>query len=256
VTVHIVPSLRRRLLQRTLLGVGCLCGAQFVPAALPSLVIENLSAPFGEMAMTNSIEDSQIEEQVAVLGFTSGRSASLQAPPFRRTRLISSATQIARIIGGAEPRRRTMDRFVVISGCSGGGKSTLIAEFCRRGYGVVDEPGRRIVNEELANGGTALPWVDGIAFARRAIATSLADRSAAGSLDGCLIDAAAALQHLTGEPVLAALGRVHRRHGLDAAMAEYLRLLETYPSLGYEVSILPKVGVPERADFILRKLTA
>ena len=174
-----------------------------------------------------------------------------------------------------------MDRFVVISGCSGGGKSTLIAEFGRRGYAVVDEPGRRIVKEEMANGGTALPWVDGIAFARRAIAMSLADRSTAGLLDGWvffdrgLIDAAAALQHLTGEPVLAALGQVHRchwrvfltppwpeiygidperRHGLDVAMAEYLRLLETYPSLGYEVSILPKVGVPERADFILRKL--
>ena len=35
------------------------------------------------------------------------------------------------------------------------------------------------------------------------------------------------------------------------ALAEYSRLLETYPSLGYEVLILPKVGVSERADFIL-----
>jgi predicted ATPase len=31
-------------------------------------------------------------------------------------------------------------------------------------------------------------------------------------------------------------------------------LLETYPSLGYEVLILPKVGVSERADFILNTL--
>jgi predicted ATPase len=31
-------------------------------------------------------------------------------------------------------------------------------------------------------------------------------------------------------------------------------LLHTYPSLGYEVSILPKVGVEERCDFILRTL--
>jgi predicted ATPase len=49
-----------------------------------------------------------------------------------------------------------VDRFVVISGCSGGGKSTLIAEFGRRGYAIVEEPGRRIVKEELANGGSAL----------------------------------------------------------------------------------------------------
>jgi predicted ATPase len=45
-----------------------------------------------------------------------------------------------------------------------------------------------------------------------------------------------------------------RRHGLDRALAEYCRLLEVYPSLGYEVSILPKIGVPERADFVLSAL--
>jgi predicted ATPase len=44
------------------------------------------------------------------------------------------------------------------------------------------------------------------------------------------------------------------RHGLDRALAEYSRLLQIYPSFGYEVSILPKVGVEERADFVLRTL--
>src|SRR6516162_5217823 len=80
----------------------------------------------------------------------------------------------------------SVDRFVVISGCSGGGKSTLIAELGRRGHAVVLEPGRRIVKEELANGGPALPWVDRIVFARRAVTMALADRAAAFSLDGWL----------------------------------------------------------------------
>src|SRR5262249_4631668 len=68
--------------------------------------------------------------------------------------------------------------------------------------------GRRIVKEELASAGSALPWVDRIAFARRVITMALADRAAAYSLDGWvffdrgLIDAASALQHLTGEPAL------------------------------------------------------
>ena len=107
-----------------------------------------------------------------------------------------------------------MDRFVVISGCSSGGKSTLIAELGKRGYAVVDEPGRRIVKEELTRGGSALPWVDRIAFARRAMAIALADRAAAGSLDGWvffdrgLIDAAAALEDMTGKPMLTALGQL------------------------------------------------
>jgi predicted ATPase len=45
-----------------------------------------------------------------------------------------------------------------------------------------------------------------------------------------------------------------RRHGLNDAVAEYQRLIELYPSLGYEVAILPKISVPERADFVLHSL--
>ena len=59
------------------------------------------------------------------------------------------------------------DHFVVISGCSSGGKSTLLAELGRRGHAMVEEPGRRIVRQELVDGGSALPWVAGAAFARR-----------------------------------------------------------------------------------------
>jgi predicted ATPase len=77
-----------------------------------------------------------------------------------------------------------VDRFVVISGCSSGGKSTLLAELGRRGYTVVEEPGRRIVKGELAGDGLALPWVDATAFLRRAVAMALADRASAIASDG------------------------------------------------------------------------
>jgi predicted ATPase len=58
-----------------------------------------------------------------------------------------------------------------------GGKSTVLVELGRRGYTTVDEPGRRIVKEEMLGEGVALSWVDAIAFARRAIALALADRN-------------------------------------------------------------------------------
>jgi predicted ATPase len=174
--------------------------------------------------------------------------------------------------------RFAVDRFVIISGCSGGGKSALLGELGRRGHAVVEEPGRRIVKQELEAEGSALPWVDAAAFLRRAVKVALQDwesaRCARGWVffDRGLVDAAAGLQHVTGEPVLEVLGRSHRyhrrvfltppwpeiyvtdperRHGLDAAVAEYSRLLEAYASLGYEVFVLPKVGVAERADFVL-----
>jgi predicted ATPase len=93
--------------------------------------------------------------------------------------------------------------------------------------------------------------------------------------DRGFVDAASGLQALTGEETQTSLMQMHRyhrrvfltppwpeiygtdperRHGFDAAVAEYQRLLEVYPSLGYEVVVLPKTGVAERAEFVLRAL--
>jgi len=170
-----------------------------------------------------------------------------------------------------------VNRFIVISGCSGGGKSTLLRELELRGNTVVPEPGRRIIAEERQSGGGALPWVDMSAFARRAIAMALEDRDRAAAtlgpvfFDRSLIDAAAALQNATGEPILAQLGSTNpylptvfmaqpwpenwqndgdRRHGFEEAVAEYKRLCTAYSQLGYELIALPKISVEERADFI------
>ncbi len=60
----------------------------------------------------------------------------------------------------------------------------MIAELARRGFATVAEPGRRIVAEEQAGSGAALPWVDPLAFAHRALAMALADREGAASLPG------------------------------------------------------------------------
>jgi predicted ATPase len=174
-----------------------------------------------------------------------------------------------------------MNCFVVISGCSGGGKSTLLLELHQRGHAVVEEPGRRIVQEETRIGGQALPWNDMAAFLRRAIDMALDDHANAPRnnkwtfFDRGLIDAALALEELTGKPLLATLGQTHRyhphvflappwpeiyatdaqrRHGMDAALAEYDRLQRVYPALSYEITLLPKVDVAARADFVLNTL--
>lgn len=51
-------------------------------------------------------------------------------------------------------------RLLVLSGCSGGGKSTLIAEVARRGYRTFPEPGRLIVREQATLERPAFPWTD------------------------------------------------------------------------------------------------
>jgi predicted ATPase len=169
----------------------------------------------------------------------------------------------------------------VISGCSGGGKSTLLEELRRRGYDVVEEPGRRIVKAELETGGHTLPWIDPEAFARRAIETSIADLGHARNRPGWvffdrgLVDAEAALEQATGQAALETTTRLYRyyetvflvppwpeifvsdperRHGFEEAVAEYERLERVYPALGYRVVALPKASVTERADFVLAEL--
>lgn len=171
------------------------------------------------------------------------------------------------------------ERFVVISGCSGGGKSTLLAALAGRGFATVEEPGRRIVAQELAGEGLALPWVDMAAFARRAMALALEDRARAGASEGWvffdrgLVDAAVALggakaavrdgteEHRYHRTVFLTpawreiyVTDPERQHGFDDAVAEYERLERAYTALGYEVVVLPKTGVSERVDFVLERL--
>ncbi len=53
----------------------------------------------------------------------------------------------------AETLVEKMNKFVVISGYSGGGKSILLTELSREGYKVVPEVARGIVKEQLAING-------------------------------------------------------------------------------------------------------
>ena len=81
-------------------------------------------------------------------------------------------------------RMVNVEDFVVISWCSGGGKSTLLDALEDLGHHIVKEPGRRIVTEEMAISGSALPWDDPVAFARRVIRLSLADRECSRQRSG------------------------------------------------------------------------
>ena len=172
-----------------------------------------------------------------------------------------------------------MKNFVAISGCSGGGKSTLLAALARHGFAVVEEPGRRVVAREMQSGGDALPWINGAAFAQKALALAWEDWRAAQAIAGPvffdrgLVDAAAALAHVTGRwpegDFASAYGPVmflappwpeiyvadaERRHGFAEAEAEYHRLAAAYARLGYEAAILPKAPVADRVAFVLARL--
>lgn len=176
-----------------------------------------------------------------------------------------------------------MSNRVVISGCSGGGKTSLLEKLARRGFRTVPEPGRRIVREEMSGAGKALPWVDMTAFARRALELAAQDLAGVQEIAGWvffdrgLIDAAVAMsaatetlltEHLKQHPTYHEtvflvppwpeiyVQDAERPHSFEEAVSEYARLRAAYPSLGYRVVELPKVSVEARAGLVLSTLQA
>ncbi len=167
-------------------------------------------------------------------------------------------------------------RNIVITGCSGGGKSTLLDELARRGHAVVKEPGRRII----ALGGPK-PWDDPIGFAQAAIEMAIADiAEATGEIvffDRCALDALVWFLR-TETPISDAMKRrvlelpydrtlfiappwpeifeqdADRRHDLTAALAEYEALCDRLPRFGFALHTLPKRAPKERADWVEARL--
>lgn len=164
---------------------------------------------------------------------------------------------------------------ILVTGCSGGGKTTLIDALANRGYATVAEPGRRIIAEERAGAGAALPWVDSAAFSDRAYNMALADLTAVqgepvvffdrGLLEPVVAmgaDPATALDPFPYDtPVFIAppwpeiyVNDDDRKHGLADAMVEYHRLCAALETRGIRSVALPKVSVGERVEFVLRTL--
>lgn len=173
----------------------------------------------------------------------------------------------------------TKNNFVIISGCSGGGKSTLLSELAKRGYSVMQEPGRQIVKEQSAIHGDAFPWTNLDKFLDLALSrylflfNSQSEQQQIVFFDRGIIDA---IQLNSSQPEyfqnaaknfrynrLVFLvppweeiftGDTERKHSFESAKKEYEELLIKYKNFGYETLLIPKVSVNERVEFILEKL--
>lgn len=169
--------------------------------------------------------------------------------------------------------------YVVISGCSGGGKSTLLSELVRRGYSVVLEPGRQIVKEQHVIDGDALPWTNAQKFLDLALSRYLYQFNSQqksdqftffdrGIIDAVLLDSPQPeyFQNAANnfrynrlvflvppwEEIFA--NDTERKHDFESAKKEFNELLIKYKNFGYETVLIPKVPVKERVDFILKRL--
>jgi predicted ATPase len=171
--------------------------------------------------------------------------------------------------------------FVVLSGCSSGGKSTLLSELARRGYLTIPEPGRQIVKEQVAIGGDSLPGKNLDKFLELALSryiyqfNSVAEREQYVFFDRSIIDsvqldgrqgshfsnAAKKFRYHRSVFLVPPWKEIYRQdsertHSFEEASREFQELLVKYRQFGYEVFIVPQKKVEERADFIIAKLHA
>lgn len=176
-----------------------------------------------------------------------------------------------------------IDRFVVVTGGPGSGKTSLISALVATGLRAMPEAGRAIIQDQVAIGGAALPWADRATFAELMLAWDMRSYREAQALDEAVVfdrgipDVIGYLE-LCGLPVPAPTrkaaelcryrrqvfiappwpaiyaGDAERKQSLEEAQATHAVMMRVYGELGYERVSLPRVPVAERVAFVLRAL--
>ncbi len=169
---------------------------------------------------------------------------------------------------------------IVITGGPCTGKTTLLQDLGRLGFGIVDETARRIIKEQQKVGGNILPWINPAEFEIAVKQLQLEgeeklpeekihflDRSLADILAYCDF---AGIPHTEGVKELCQ-GRYHKVLLLEPLKITYEkdsvrkenkkdakrihRLIEkAYTQLGYEVIKVPVLPPKERMEWVLKQL--
>ncbi|WP_420346791.1 AAA family ATPase [Pelagibius sp.] len=172
------------------------------------------------------------------------------------------------------------DRFVVLTGGPGAGKTSVIEVLRAAGHRCSAEAGRAIIRQQMEIDGAALPWRDRALYAELMLSWELRalDAQAEGSgsvfFDRGLPDIVGYLR-LEGLPVPAHIlkaaqgqryaqrvflfppwpeiftGDSERKQTAEVAAATCRAMAATYSELGYDLIEVPRAGVAERARFIM-----
>lgn len=172
-----------------------------------------------------------------------------------------------------------MDRFFVVTGGPGSGKTSLIDALAAGGIRTMPEAGRAIIRDQVAIGGNALPWGNRSAFAEQMLGWEM--RSWRGGVEGAdvvLFDRGVpdilGYLRLNDIPAPAHILRAadlfrynpcvfiappwrdiyaqddERTQSWAEAVATCRVLAETYAELGYGLVELPCTSVEQRVAFV------
>ena len=175
-------------------------------------------------------------------------------------------------------------RFFVLTGGPGSGKSTLLDALQSAGYARSAEAGRGIIQDQVAIGGSALPWSDRALFAELMLSWDIRSYHLAEASSGPVFfdrgvpDVVGYLK-LVGLPVPAHVQKAaeifrynrrvfvappweeifhtdaERKQDFDEAVRTYESIKGVYTSLDYELVEIPRVSLAERVRFVLDSLS-
>lgn len=170
------------------------------------------------------------------------------------------------------------DMLIVLTGCSGAGKSSLLNALAQRGYRVMPEAGRQIVKEQMLIGGDALPWKNAAQFVDLAASRAAWQYNSAKPddrpvvFDRSVVDVISYLAY-KGCKLPSHLKKMlkiyrycptvfvlppwkeifhsddERQKDFEEATTEYDALMTAYNELGYKTVEIPKISISHRADF-------
>jgi predicted ATPase len=170
--------------------------------------------------------------------------------------------------------------FFILTGGPGSGKTSLLRELNERGYTIVHETGRSVIQQQIEIDGDALPWKNTRLFAQHMLASDVSNYL---QHDGAkrIIVFDRGIPDVLGYALLSEIDEVapyrkqarqfrynkyvfilppwetiyvndnERKQDFTVATRTYEVMYETYKRLGYHLIDLPKVSVSERADIFI-----
>ncbi|MBG0776286.1 MAG: AAA family ATPase [Desulfovibrionaceae bacterium] len=172
------------------------------------------------------------------------------------------------------------DKYLVLTGGPGSGKTAVINGLAGRGFRCAPETGRAVIREQVAKNGTALPWLDRTAFRDAMLERELTAHAAFTAATGpvffdrgiidvygyslfegldmpeALLAAATGCRYNRTVCILPPWKEIfsndaERRQDFEEAVATHAAMAESYARFGYELVEVPKCPVRLRVEFIL-----